>query len=419
MSADEPKDAVDLASPALLGALLWDPRRLDDVVHWLEPEDFREPEHRAIYRTLVALRKRGEPIDVRSLPAVLTAGHHQNDYTFPRREPRAAVVLVRLLEVTPATPAPEAFQGERAHSEHAHYARLLLTDSVRQQVRAAGVALGQHAGEALAPDRVASIGERVERLERGLQAVTYRLTDLAARLNVELSPGAIGSPLRSNTSQHLGGVAISAVADELVDAGDLGELRGQERALLGACLVSGEVRAVTAATLYPADFVDINAAATWRIVVDLHRRGQPIDYVLVAAEVERRGGGAAGDRPGLGASELAQLAAIHRSTSAPTGWTVLEAAVRAALERVTATAHQSLQQAAADRTLTAAQVVGRAYTALVRGGGAVRRLGAETSNLRATKPFAPAPAPAPARTGLGGDGVLNPRPLGYRAAGAP
>jgi replicative DNA helicase len=31
---------TDLASAAVLGALLWDPRRVRDVMDWLEPADF-------------------------------------------------------------------------------------------------------------------------------------------------------------------------------------------------------------------------------------------------------------------------------------------------------------------------------------------------------------------------------------------
>ena len=408
MSVGEPVDAVDLAAPALLGALLWDSRRVDDVARWLEPEDFRAPEYRAIYRTLLALRQRGEDVDLLSLPTVLTEGHHQQDYTFPRREPRAAIVVHRLLELTPATPAPEVQPG--AHSEHASYATLVLTDSVRRQVLAAGTTLLQHAEEALAADRLASIGERVERLERGSQAVTHRLAGLAARLHTDLDapgPPARRAPLRASATPAAAAALRAAAPGHLrgaagKDAAGKDEQRGAEWALLGSCLVYADVRTTTAATLFPEDFSDVDVAATWRAMTDMQRRGQSIDYVLVAAEVERRGGGAAGDRPGLSAADLGQLAILHRSGAAPADWTVLELVVRGALERVTAATRHALQQAAADPALSAVHVVRRAHAALVHNGKTIRRLGAEAGALHPQKAIAPAPASSTGRPGADG-----------------
>jgi hypothetical protein len=65
---------ADFASAAVLGAVLWDPRRLREVMDWLEPDDFLHPVHRAVYATVSGLVAAGEPVDLMRLPAVLASG---------------------------------------------------------------------------------------------------------------------------------------------------------------------------------------------------------------------------------------------------------------------------------------------------------------------------------------------------------
>src|SRR5215211_1395471 len=76
---------TDLASAAVLGALLWDPRRVRDVMDWLEPADFPHPIHRAVYATLVGLVAAAEPVNLLELPATLASGRFQDVHVDPGR----------------------------------------------------------------------------------------------------------------------------------------------------------------------------------------------------------------------------------------------------------------------------------------------------------------------------------------------
>jgi replicative DNA helicase len=61
------------AERALLGALLVEPMRIPEVAESLQPGDFFNPRHNAIYETLVALTERSAPIDFVSVGEALAA----------------------------------------------------------------------------------------------------------------------------------------------------------------------------------------------------------------------------------------------------------------------------------------------------------------------------------------------------------
>ena len=96
---------ADLASVAVLGAVLWDPRRLREVMDWLEADDFLHPVHRAIYATVTGLVAAGEPVKLMRLPAVLASGRFHEVHVDPSEPgPLGAAALHTLLSFTPATP---------------------------------------------------------------------------------------------------------------------------------------------------------------------------------------------------------------------------------------------------------------------------------------------------------------------------
>lgn len=66
-------------------------------------------------------------------------------------------------------------------------------------------------------------------------------------------------------------------------------LRRAEYALIGACMAIADVRRLTAGRLHAEDFAASEVSATWLAISGLERRGEPVDFVLVAAEVERQG----------------------------------------------------------------------------------------------------------------------------------
>src|SRR3954470_15349452 len=181
---------TDLASAAVLGALLGDPRRVREVMDWLEPADFPHPMHRAVYATLVGLVAAGEPVNLLKLPATLASGRFHDVHVDPGRPgPVGAAGLHTLLSFTPATPGAETHDGQH-HSEHVRYGQLVLEDSVRRQVHAAGVRLEQHAREAIvAVDGDPSLpgyeatASAIARLEPVLDTIERHLEHLNARLD--------------------------------------------------------------------------------------------------------------------------------------------------------------------------------------------------------------------------------------------
>ena len=70
---ETPANATDLAERALIGALLADPSRVEDVRDWLRPGDVHEPKARAIYQTLTDLHRQGRTVPIRELPVVIAA----------------------------------------------------------------------------------------------------------------------------------------------------------------------------------------------------------------------------------------------------------------------------------------------------------------------------------------------------------
>src|SRR3954454_4838734 len=76
---------TDLASAAVLGGLLWDPRRVRDVIGSLEPADFPHPMHRAVYATLGGLVAAGEPVILLHHPATLGSGRFHDVHVDPGR----------------------------------------------------------------------------------------------------------------------------------------------------------------------------------------------------------------------------------------------------------------------------------------------------------------------------------------------
>jgi len=131
----DPRDpdatVADLASAAVLGAVLWDPRRVREVMDWLEPDDFLHPVHRAIYATVTGLVAAGEPVDLMRLPAALASGRFHEVHVDPSEPgPLGAAALHTLLSFTPATRGGR--YDEQPRSEHVRYAQLVLEASVRR-----------------------------------------------------------------------------------------------------------------------------------------------------------------------------------------------------------------------------------------------------------------------------------------------
>jgi hypothetical protein len=84
-----------------------------------------------------------------------------------------------------------------------------------------------------------------------------------------------------------------------------------EESVIGACLLSATACAAVSDLLEPKDFYRESHGTIFATVLALHRRGDPVDPILVAAELERLG---ALDKIG-GQAKVAELAALTPSTS--------------------------------------------------------------------------------------------------------
>ena len=177
-----------MAEEALLGALLWDPGRVREVMEWLTPDDFYRPAHGDIYTVLVNLTRAGAAADPLTVTKVLADARYHDGPAH-----HAAAYLHTLLSFTPATPNPARDRGPIKFytgpniSHHVAYARLVLEASVRRQLQGAGIRIGQHAREAVQraateQPAYATVTASAQRLEPVLKLIERQLNLLATRL---------------------------------------------------------------------------------------------------------------------------------------------------------------------------------------------------------------------------------------------
>lgn len=377
------RDATDLASAALIGALLWHPERARDVSSWLHPDDLSDPAHRAIYQTIVGMQRDGVPVELRQLPAELRRGtYHQMpvDTTGRTHGPLGGPALHTLLSMTPAASTASGVAGQdgagpraSTRSEHVRYARLVLDSSIRRQIEAAGTRITQYATSYLPRQ---DSGLAVRGLEPVLAELTTRLGQLTAQLGaaaVAASPiAAAMNPTPQPGGQMVGQVPAWQLAGEEVfmtdgrlEASTPEQLARAEHALLGACMSSPTVRGLALEVLVAEDFTRADAAETWRAIGELHRRGEPIDFVLVAAQLEQRDTTTDPERdPGIPAEQLMHLA--HRFPDVVTGYAAMQVVVRSAISNAAQNAGEQLRELAGDRSQPTEAMLRDAHAALTR-----------------------------------------------------
>jgi replicative DNA helicase len=381
---ERPDPAVvmaELAEAALLGALMWDPRRLQDI-SWLDPSDFSRPSHQAIYQTLVGLVAGGKPIDLLSLPDVLHRGdyHELHSDNTAGNGPLSAYALSELLSMTPAKPGADSPSDEPAPSEHRRYGEIVLEASIRRQVLRAGISIEQTALDYSNLGVDAAFGA----IDRILDATTTRLDELTHRLGESrqiasaIGAALTGSPPRGSisrlpTSSEIGAAldsgAVRATASPELSALSLelpvpsaATLRRAEYALIGACLTEPWLREIAHYRLRAEDFAEPEVAATWLALSNLTDSGEPVDFVLVGAEVQRHG-----EHPDYGHGiEPLQLATLSRRADVVSGSRAISEVIRAALSRAAAHAHNTIAEAGADRTQDSARLLAGARDAVQR-----------------------------------------------------
>ena len=134
-------------------------------------------------------------------------------------------------------------------------------------------------------------------------------------------------------------------------------------------------------------------AATWTALTALAARGDPIDFVLLAAAVARHAT-TTGGVPGLAPAELFRLA---ERGDPGIGARAVQTVARASLRRAMAAAQHQLAAAAADPTLAAEQVIRDARSSLRRAQATARRLlGEAETTLGEAETTLPRPRSGPA-----------------------
>jgi replicative DNA helicase len=306
--------------------------------------------------------------------------------------------------MTPATPdRAHRDQGGTARSEHVRYGRIVLDNSVRRQVAAAGTRIDQ-LGRAAAEYDSQQGAVAMEPALSGVQAALVRLggrvaqahSDGVSILDVlsgsQLAPFAPGEPAAGPAAGIASGNEAPTPAT----------VERAERALLGACMVSPEIRSAAAEWLRPEDFATAEAAQSWQVVLDMTRRGDPVDFVLVAVEVETAL--AAGEPPGFDPTTLHRLAeradrlAAHRAA---------EVIGRAALQRVMHRARTALEGIAGDRAVGTRALLQNAQQAVKAAQRTSQRLGGQSAPSIAAAMFA---APVGPAAPAGAVAMPRPRP---------
>jgi replicative DNA helicase len=144
---------------AAIGGLILSPRRLDEVRPWLKQDDFAVAHYGRWYGYICELKDRGQPIDQVTL---LTELRRHDDLGPDGR------YAFELATITERVPIP---------GEPAYYARAVLEESTRRQLRIAGLHLAQ----------VALHGDPADVLADAI-AVTESVDSLFRRWNGEPSP---------------------------------------------------------------------------------------------------------------------------------------------------------------------------------------------------------------------------------------
>ncbi len=421
--ADNSPGVAELASAALLGALLWEPQRARDVAGWLQPEDFIHPAHRAIYQTIVGLQRDGQPVTLLTLPEQLRRGTYHEMPVDSRGLSDSGLggpALHTLLAMTPATPSAGSAYNPQApiespRSEHVRYARLVLEASIRRQVEAAGTRITAY-GRDLLPRQQPELAGRT--LEPVLRELIAGLDELGARLaaaepggsrirdalTAAAEPGWRDDPelvaLAAGPAATQPGLAaeppaIFATDGRLIPPGP-DEVARAEHAVIGACMSSTTVRDLATSVLNPDDFTRTDAGETFAAISDLHHAGEPVDFVLVAAQLARQP--PPPDRPpgqpvGIAPAQLMGLA--NRFSDVVGGYAAMQVVVRDTIARATRSAGAALHDLATNPAHPTGEVLHDAAATLDRVRGSARRL-AGSAPLRALAALTPPAAQVPA-----------------------
>jgi replicative DNA helicase len=258
--------ATHLAERALLGEVLKRPERLADLDGWITAGIFADPQYAAIYDTVSGLHARGELLSATSHP---DAVRHNVITTLAalRAGPFSAMpqISLRSLSDLPAS-APDT--ADNAAGTHVIYGRILLSSATRRTMHAYGIRLAQ---ATTATNEVHD--NRTADLSDAHHAFLEQLAELGRAHAQVPTTGGAGLP---HTPLHV----TTPPNPRLVERA--------ERAILAAVLhdPTGQHTELRD-RLQPEDFTARHEHSnTWRAVQTVAARGEPINLVTVAWQLE-------------------------------------------------------------------------------------------------------------------------------------
>jgi len=281
-----------LAEAAPLGSLLLEPTGMQGVAGWLRAGDFSHWWHAEVYTVMRERLAAAEQVNPEAV------GLHLEDRVGPRRAdlPR----ILDLLHAAPVRPHP------------LRYAAMVLESSLRREVAGHGVLL-----RAAALSAALAGGSRPVCAAASMVEAAFGAGERRWQLASSGSPGGVGpaqpglAPVLRNADRVLGADRLLAAHTEP----DRREVREHEQRLVAA-LISRPAQ-VPAATrwLRPEALVDRPWRAAYCALVDLVERGEPVDVVTVAWEIQRA---SRGRGPGPDCSTLAR--AVDAAFAADPGY---------------------------------------------------------------------------------------------------
>jgi len=245
-------DLTHRAEAALIGALLNDPKLLDDVPH-LRPDDFVDPRHELIFRTIGEIRA--------AHPGLYGAAlaERVESYLF---EPIISAAYLDDLALSCPEPQAAAVYGRLVHE--ASLRRTLATHAERL-ADAAGTERGQ------SPER-----DHLARLAEALGTHTRNLDRY-------LGDGTPGDP--ATTSDAPGGATGDAEPTESADADS--RVR-REELILADLIQHPQVVGDVAAWLDPQVFTTPERRELFETIIAVDGYGEPVDELTLSWELGRR-----------------------------------------------------------------------------------------------------------------------------------
>lgn len=255
--------AAGLAEAATLGSLLIDSTSLRQVTTWLRAGDFADPWHGELYTVMRERVVARQVVDAESVGLAL------RDRVGPTRAdlPR----IVGLLRAAPVRPTTQ------------RYAAMVLESSLRREVAGQGVLL-----------RASALSGALTQERRPVLTGTA-LVDGALRAGEgrwQLASGAapLGAASHSELAPVLRNLDNALAADKLLSAHpdlELQQVREHQQRLIAALVCHpGEVSTI-GNWLRPEELVDRPWRAVYAALLELVERGQAVDVVTVAWQVQQ------------------------------------------------------------------------------------------------------------------------------------